>query len=160
MGRPLLGVQLVEVTDELREHLGGRDGEGVLVSKVVSGSPAEDAGIRVGDLIVGLDGDDVGSVGDLRQGLSGKQGETFDVDVIRDGRPESVRVTIPARESGAPSGPRAFYLAPQGFDELRQMLHDTRLQSREAIRQAGKASQDAARLYREAPRGADLRNSI
>jgi membrane-associated protease RseP (regulator of RpoE activity) len=48
-GRPRLGVQLVETTRELRRHFGGNDTAGVLVSKVLGGTAAEEAGIEVGD---------------------------------------------------------------------------------------------------------------
>ena len=105
--RPLLGVQLVEATGELREFLGGNAEEGVLVSKVLSGSPAMDAGILVGDLIVGVSGESVADVDDLRDALDGRRGDTFDVDVIRDHRELSLAVTIPEPEEDETIGPRA-----------------------------------------------------
>jgi predicted metalloprotease with PDZ domain len=111
--RPMLGVQLVHVTDELREHLGGEAGTGTLVSKVVSGSPAEDAGVEVGDLIVAVDGEPVADAGDISRTLEDKEGETFEVEVIRDRRPMSIDVTIPERDDEKASGPRAFHVAPR-----------------------------------------------
>ena len=51
----MLGVSLTETTPDLREHLGADKDRGVLVSKVLSGMPAEDAGIEVGDLITQVD---------------------------------------------------------------------------------------------------------
>ncbi len=107
MGKPKLGVQLVEMTPELRRHLGCEEDVGVLVSKVLPGTPAKDAGIRVGDLIVAIDGEEVSESTDIRKALAGKSGETFDVDVIRGGKPVSVKVTIPAPEEEDPTGPRA-----------------------------------------------------
>ena len=98
-GRPRLGVLLVGVTAELREHLGANGDEGVLVGRVLSDTPAEQAGVRVGDLIVAVGGETVGRTGDLTQLLSERDGETFNVDVIRDGRPMSLTVSLPDRES-------------------------------------------------------------
>lgn len=163
--KPMLGVQLVHVTDELREHLGGEEGAGALVSKIISGSPAEDAGIEVGDLIVAVDGEPVEDAGDIREALHGKEGETFDVEVIRDRRRTSITVTIPEPDDEAPSGPRAFYVAPRSElhghvdhvrDCVRDALRDSRSAYREAVRLAEVerkgAARDARRAYREALR--------
>jgi len=105
--RPKLGVQLVDTTPELRRHLGGSDERGVLVSKVLSGTPAQRAGIAVGDLIVSVDGKPVGSVEDLRAALEGHEGKTFRVAVVREGRPLDLEVTFPKPEDEVPTGPRA-----------------------------------------------------
>jgi membrane-associated protease RseP (regulator of RpoE activity) len=111
--RPRLGVQLVEATPELRRHLGGTDDEGVLVSKVLSGTPAERAGIRVGDLIVSVGGETIEDVQDLRRALAGRAGETFTVEVIRDERRRTIEVTLPEAEDDDATGPRAgLYIAP------------------------------------------------
>lgn len=104
---PLLGVQLVHVTDELRDHLGGEQGAGILVSRIVPGSPAETGGIEIGDLIVAVDGDTVEDVEDIRKALRNKQGETFGVEVFRDGRSMTIDVSIPERDDEPPTGPRA-----------------------------------------------------
>lgn len=106
-GRARLGVQLVEATPELREHLGGSRDAGVLVSKVLGGTPADNAGVHVGDLIVSLGGDEISGVTDLRRALAQHQGETFDLEVVRDGSPMRLSVTLPAVEEDPPSGPRA-----------------------------------------------------
>ncbi len=104
---PMLGVQIVHVTDELREHFGGEEGSGILVSRIVPGSPAELGGIEVGDLIVAVDGNGVEDVGDIRNALQDKEGETFGVEVIRDGRSTTIDVSIPERDDERPTGPRA-----------------------------------------------------
>ncbi len=104
---PMLGVQIVHATDELREHLGGEEGSGILVSRIVPGSPAELAGIEVGDLIVAVDGNTVEDVGDIRNALQDKTGQTFGVEVIRGGRSTTIDVSIPERDDERPTGPRA-----------------------------------------------------
>ena len=112
-GRPKLGVQLSETTPELREHFGADDDSGVLISKVLPDTPAADAGLRVGDLIVAIDGEPVSSSGEIVDELRDKEDMTFPVDVIRDGRSVSIDVTIPEREERQRnSGPRAFYVRP------------------------------------------------
>jgi len=97
-GRPKLGVQLVEATPELREHLGGSPDAGVLVGKVIADMPAEAGGIEVGDLIVAVNGESVADTGDLLRALRDVDGQTIEVDVIRDGRNRSFDVVIPPRD--------------------------------------------------------------
>ena len=111
-GRPRLGVQLTETTVELREHLGGSKNAGVLVSKVIEDSAAEDAGIQVGDLIVEVGRTEVSDSNDLRRELAERVGETFDIEVIRDGRPVSLSVTLEEEDEDRPSGPRARFAVP------------------------------------------------
>ena len=111
-GRPKLGVQLVETTPELREHLGGGKDEGVLVSKVLSGTPAARAGLVVGDLIVTVDGESVASVDELRAALGDKEGQTFPVVVVREHRRVSLEVTITEPEGLRPTGPQACFPGP------------------------------------------------
>ncbi len=111
-GKPKLGVQLVETTPELREHLGGTEDEGVLVSKVLAGTPAAGAGIVVGDLIVSVDGHSVASVDELREALGDKEGKTFSVQVIRDHRRVSLDVTITEPRDFRPTGPQASLRGP------------------------------------------------
>src|SRR6185503_6643365 len=97
--RAYLGVSLVDLTDELREHFGAPKDTGVLVSSVEDGSPAEKAGIRVGDIIVGVDGKDVESSGDLRRGLrEKKEGDTVRVEVMRGRARQTLVTTVVERE--------------------------------------------------------------
>jgi S1-C subfamily serine protease len=93
--RPKLGVQLVQTTPELREHLGSDGETGVLVGKVLPGMPAEDGGIQVGDLIVAVEGESIEGTSDLRRALTEKDGQTIEVEVIRDGRNRRFDVVIP-----------------------------------------------------------------
>jgi membrane-associated protease RseP (regulator of RpoE activity) len=111
-GKVVLGVQLVEVTSELREHLGAGEDAGVLVSKVLDGTPAEKAGILVGDLIVTVEGEEISNSVELRRALHGKTGETFEIEVIRDRTPVSIEVAIPEPETDVPTGPRAHGRLP------------------------------------------------
>jgi hypothetical protein len=95
--RPKLGVQLVTTTRELREHLGGSEDSGVLVSKVLSGMPAEAAGVQVGDLIMSVDGQSVGNSGDLIEALSDRSGDTVELEVLREGR--TIRLDVELEEA-------------------------------------------------------------
>jgi membrane-associated protease RseP (regulator of RpoE activity) len=112
--RAYLGVSLVDLTGELREHFGAPKDTGLLVSSVEDGSPAEKAGIRVGDIIVSIDGKDVESAGELRRGLREKKdGDTVRVEVLR-GRARQTFVTSVIEKEG----PRIVF--PGNFEGLRR----------------------------------------
>jgi len=85
--RPMLGVQLSDTTEELRAFFGSDGKTGVLVSKVMSGSPAELGGVEVGDLIVAVEGRAVHEPDDIGRAIREMAGETVEVEVFREGRP-------------------------------------------------------------------------
>ena len=161
-GRPKLGVQLVETTPELREHLGGGRDRGVLVGKVMSGTPAEKAGLKVGDLIVSVDGDTVSDAGELIEAIGDKDGETLHLEVVRDGRTIRLEATLPAEEEDDDevSGPRADL--DRLHEELRaaqvarqaelETLNEARQAERNAVRQARQGLVEARRAELEAMR--------
>lgn len=97
--RGYLGVGLTEMTPELRAHFGVPEDAGVMVSSVEKGSPAEKAGIRVGDIITSMDGKDVQTSWDLRANIRDlKEGEQVPLMVFRDGKAQNVSATIAMRE--------------------------------------------------------------
>lgn len=97
--RSFLGVQLVDVTPELRRHFGASGDVGVLVSRVVEGTPADFAGLRAADLIVAFDGEPVSSAAELRGFVSPREaGDRVRLEVWRDGSPLDFEVTVEVRE--------------------------------------------------------------
>lgn len=97
--RGFLGVGLTELSPELRAHFGAPEDAGVMVSSVEDGSPADKAGLKVGDIIASIDGKDVKSSWDLRaQVRELKEGEQVPVTVYRDGKAHNLSATIAMRE--------------------------------------------------------------
>jgi S1-C subfamily serine protease len=86
------------MTPELRSFFGAASNVGILVSSVQEGTPAEAAGVRVGDVIVALDGSPVDSRADLN--WSGELDDpTITLGIIRDrtGRDLDLTLEIPPR---------------------------------------------------------------
>jgi serine protease Do len=103
--RGWLGVYIQQLTPETAESLGIPGRQGALVSDVTSGGPAEKAGIRSGDVIVGFDGKEVRDQHDLPQIVAlTKPGKTVDVRLLREGKETTVAVTI-AQMEGEPGKP-------------------------------------------------------
>lgn len=95
VSRGWLGVQIQEVTRELAESFGMKKPQGALVSRVLPKSPAEAAGIQVGDIIVEYNKQEVTTSASLPPmvGVT-KIGETVNVKLIRQGSVKEVRVKI------------------------------------------------------------------
>jgi serine protease Do len=93
--RGRIGVDALEIPSSLRAHFGAPEDAGVIVWRVTEGSPADDAGIRVGDVIYEADGQAVTSLEDLSQIVSeGGVDNTIDVVLARDGARIVVGPTI------------------------------------------------------------------
>ncbi len=110
-GRGFLGVQLMSLTPELRAHFGLSEDVGVMVAKVEANSPAEQAGVQVGDILTEVDGETVDSSWKLARYVRGKEeGDTVSLGLWRDGGAQTVFVTIIERERnvmrlGGPGSP-------------------------------------------------------
>ncbi|MBA3534391.1 MAG: trypsin-like peptidase domain-containing protein [Ardenticatenales bacterium] len=78
---------------------GGRDQEtGLLILHIEEGTPAEQGGLILGDIVVGLDGQPVIDTADLQELMTGDRvGRAVPIDVIRGGTLQSVQVTIGQR---------------------------------------------------------------
>jgi Do/DeqQ family serine protease len=96
--RAYIGVGFQELTAELSRHLGVRGARGALVSSVVTGGPAAQAGIQPGDVITAVEGSAVGESRDLqRQVIRRPVGARLALTVVREGRSRTVSVTTGAR---------------------------------------------------------------
>ena len=95
VGKGRLGVSVLGISPELRAHLGAPVERGVLVNTEAPISPAAKAGVRVGDVIVAVDGAAADSALDITDAMSDrKKGDTVAIEVIRDRKPVALRATL------------------------------------------------------------------
>ncbi len=98
-GGAFLGVQLSELTPELRTHFGVPDDAGVMVGKVVDDSPALRAGLEVGDIVTAVGGEPVASASALSRAIrDNEDGDTVVLEVWRDGQVQKMDATLEERE--------------------------------------------------------------
>lgn len=93
--RGWLGVTVQDVSPKIAKALQLSSSKGVLVSGILDGSPAATSGIREGDVIVSIDGNEVNTASSLRY-LTAElmPGKAVPLTVIRDGKEKKVLVTI------------------------------------------------------------------
>jgi S1-C subfamily serine protease len=97
-GQPRLGIDAEDVSGQLGAFFGAPDGEGILVRDVNTGSPAEKAGVKAGDVITSLNGERIRSVGELREKLSAKSEDkdrTAKLGVLRNKSQITLSVELP-----------------------------------------------------------------
>lgn len=127
-----LGISADELTPQLAEYFGVKQGKGILVREVVVGSAAEKAGLKAGDVIVAVDGKEVPSVGKLRRALASdkeaKEKRKVALTIVRDKREQTLSVEIAAPEH---LGPRR--VASVGIDpeEAAEMAADAQSHAKE-----------------------------
>jgi serine protease Do len=96
--RAWLGVSLDQVTPEMAEGLGLDVKDGVIITKVTPGFPADKAGLRRNDVIVEYEGQPVSDMQKFRLRVADTSpGKVTSMVVIRDGKRIPVRVTLGER---------------------------------------------------------------
>lgn len=93
--RGYLGVSIQDLTQDLAKSFGMDNTDGVLIAGVSPGTPAEEAGLKSGDVIVAFDGKDVSDTGQLRNLVAGTPvGTKVTVTVIRDKKRREITVKL------------------------------------------------------------------
>lgn len=93
--RGWLGVEIQPVTADVAESLGLKSEKGALVASAQDTGPAKKAGIAAGDIITGVNGQDVGSPKELSRLIAGiTPGKSVDITVWRNGKAETLKVDL------------------------------------------------------------------
>jgi serine protease Do len=95
--RGRIGVQIQPITPEVAEALGLKDRRGALVMTVPKGGPADNAGVKPGDVIVEFSGKPVAKSDDLvQQVVATAPGTTVPLKLLRDGKEHTLSVRVEA----------------------------------------------------------------
>ena len=98
--RGVLGVTVQPVSSDIAQSLGMKDTSGVIVSSVQSGSSADHAGIKQGDVITKFNGTAVADSNSFRNRVAGAQPDaSVTLTISRDGREQELSATLGERTS-------------------------------------------------------------
>jgi serine protease Do len=99
--RGWLGVTVQALSKELAESFGLENTHGALVNEVIKESPAADAGLQRGDIILTFDGQKIKELNDLPQLVAATAvDKTVKVEILRDDKKREVKVKIGKLEEG------------------------------------------------------------
>jgi len=100
--RGWLGVEIQSMNQRLADAWSLKSNNGAIVRSVTAGGPAEAGGIKRGDIIVSVNGEDVKDNRQLTQRVGSLlAGSTNSFRIIRDGKEQTIRVTVRARDDRA-----------------------------------------------------------
>jgi hypothetical protein len=95
------GLMVENITPQLGEFFGVKNGSGVLVRSVEKGSRADKAGLRAGDVITRVGDQPVHDTSDFTHALHSHTTGSIGVSVMRDKKEQTLTITLPERkESG------------------------------------------------------------
>ena len=130
VSRGWLGVLIQRVDRDLAESFGLDRATGALITQVLIDSPAEQGGLKEGDVILKFNGRDIDLSSDLPHIVGRTKAEsTVDVEIIRGGEPETLEVTVgllPTREEriSRASGPGTDNRLGLVVEDLAPQLQD------------------------------------
>ncbi|MGH9494126.1 MAG: PDZ domain-containing protein, partial [Candidatus Sulfotelmatobacter sp.] len=92
-----IGIGIADVTPENAKFFDATNANGAVVTQVEEDSPGGKAGLKIGDVITGIDGKNVTDSGELQVTVGQKQpGTKIELTVLRDGKTIQVPVTLEA----------------------------------------------------------------
>ncbi|MEM7311433.1 MAG: PDZ domain-containing protein [Planctomycetota bacterium] len=158
LSRERLGTRVTSMSPELREFFGAPKDAGILVQEIEDDSPAAKAGVRVGDVLVGIGGEPIAEASDVRRALAARKGAEVEVEVVRKKKRKTLKATLPER------GPQLGVFTVPEFPEivvpaeaLEQLPVETRREVEreleEARRQLREVQRELERLERGRMRG-------
>ncbi len=95
------GLMVENITPQLGEFFGVKNGNGVLVRSVEKGSRAEKAGFRAGDVIVKVNDQAVHDTSDFTHAVKSRSGNSVSVAVMREKREQNLNLALPEHKDSS-----------------------------------------------------------
>ena len=92
------GLMVENITPQLGEFFGVKNGNGVLVRSVEKGSRAEKAGFRAGDVIVKVNDQPIHDTSDFQHAVRSRNRDSVSIGIMRDKREQNLNLSLPERK--------------------------------------------------------------
>lgn len=92
------GLMVENITPQLGEFFGVKNGNGVLVRSVEKGSRAEKAGFRAGDVIVKVNDQPIHDTSDFQHAVKSREKDSVSIGIMRDKREQNLNLSLPERK--------------------------------------------------------------
>lgn len=97
--RGWLGISVQDISDDMAKNLNHKNKSGALVSDVFKGDPADKAGIKVGDIIIEINGKPIKDMHELLLNIASLHvGQKLNLKALRDGKEMTFQVTVAERK--------------------------------------------------------------
>jgi serine protease Do len=118
-----LGMELAELDEDLAEYFDVKDGDGVLVLSVREDSPAEDGGVKAGDVIVAMNGERVSEIDDILDELADPEDEAVELEIVRKGKKQKLELKMEEDELFLlqRKGKHRIVVPPKRFDVIERV---------------------------------------
>jgi len=149
------GLMVENLTPQLGEFFGAKNGNGVLVRSVEKGSRAEKAGVRAGDVITRVGDQPVHDTSDFTHALHSHSSGSVSVIVIRDKKEQTLTLTLPERRDSGEmieesiDAPTIDAETRQELSQVKEEIAKVRPEMELAYEQARKASRELSQAYCE-----------
>ncbi|HEV2114779.1 MAG TPA: PDZ domain-containing protein, partial [Terriglobales bacterium] len=135
------GLMVENLTPQLGDFFGVKNGQGVLVRSVEKGSPAEHAGFRAGDVIVRVGDRPVSDTSDWRNAMRQRRSGSVPIGVIREHKSLTIPFAVP-RQTGQAITVEPDVMAHLDMSGLQAEMDKMRPQIERAQRQAMEAQKE------------------
>ena len=144
------GLMVENITPQLGEFFGVKNGDGVLVRSVEKGSRAEKSGFRAGDVIVKVNGQQVHDTSDFTHAVRSRTGSAVSVALVRDKKEQTLSLSLPERKDSSDLiEEESFFDAPAikaqtalELSKMREYIAELRPEMEQAAQNSRKAAQE------------------
>lgn len=119
--RAHLGVQMQDITPQLAQAFNIKSQNGAVVTSVAANSAAEEAGLKIGDIVTAIDGDQLMNAYSLRNSIGLLMvGQTIEMEILRDGKNTVIKATVKESPKQPQQGEVHPKLAGATFGDIEQ----------------------------------------
>jgi len=144
------GLMVENLTPQLGDYFGVKNGEGVLVRSVERGSRAEKAGFRAGDVITKINDEPIHDAGDFTHALRSRKDNTVSVGIVRERKEQTVTLPLPERKQSGDTAESREQLNTYLNEVQAEMSRLNALESAEMTRLGPEIQQFVAEQYKKA----------